>query len=116
MGKLIPAGIGSTRELHERPSAGAPLREFYDPLVADQCHPNERYSVISVGSVQFAYTTYEAHARALNQIWDAGLVPGSAPTAVRGVDLPKVAPKLQGVDLDLSDLTPADVEPRRRFS
>jgi len=106
MGKLIEADIVATPEPH--------WKEFYEPVVAEQLRPDTRYSIVRLRDVQYAFTTYEAHARALGQIWDAGLLPESGPTAVLGADLPEVAPKLLGVDTDLGDLRRSDFEQRRR--
>ena len=106
MGKLIEADIAATPEFNSE--------EFYEPVVAAQLKADAHYSIIRIRDVQYAFTTYEAHARALGQIWDAGLVPESGPTAVLGADLPEVAPKLQGVDTDLGDLRRSDFEQRRR--
>ena len=72
------------------------------------------YSLIRVKKVEFAYTEHDAFVRALGQVWDAGLVPEPLPT-VSGSQLRERAPNLVGIDVDLSDLTPADVgEPDAR--
>lgn len=90
--------------------------QAYGPLVAEQLHPERSYTLVRVGSVEFAYTGYDRYLRALGQAWGAGLVPDPLPSTV-GRDLPTVAPNLLGVDSDLGELSAADVEPSpRRFS
>ena len=90
--------------------------EVYGPLVAEQLDPDRQYALVRIGSVEFAYTGYDQYLRALGQAWEAGFVPDPLPTS-KGRDLPEVAPGLCGVDLDLGDLSPSDLEPRpRRFS
>ncbi len=88
----------------------------YGPLVAEQLDPDRRYTLIRIGAAEFAYTDHERYLRALGRAWEIGLCPDPLPSAY-GRDLPGVAPNLQGVDLDLADLSTADVEPpARRFS
>jgi hypothetical protein len=86
--------------------------DSYGRLVAEQLAPDRRYSLVRVGEVEFAFTDFDAYVRALSQVWDAGLVPEPLATAL-GRDLPGVAPRLQGVNVDLGDLRVADVKPRR---
>ena len=99
------------------PSARVSIHEqwtqAYGSLVAEQLHPERCYTLIRVGSVEFAYTHYERYLRALGQAWAAGFVPDPRPSEC-GRDLPTVAPNLQGVDLDLGELSTAEIEPSPR--
>jgi hypothetical protein len=114
---LIQAPVTSGVEARPQPVHVRKWLELYDPLVVEQLKPEERYSIVRVGGVQYAFTSYEAHVRALHQVWAAGLIPSSGPAAVRGADLPDFAPELKGVDVDLTDIQSADVgQRRRRFS
>jgi hypothetical protein len=88
--------------------------ERYGRLVAQQLEPYQRYTLLHVGDVQYAYTTYERCVRALRDAWAAGLVPSLGRGGVRGVDLPDLAPRLAGVDSELSGLRRSDTEPRQR--
>jgi hypothetical protein len=101
------------------PSPEQQLRDLwiarYGGLVAAQLHPDRRYSLVRVGRVEFAYTTYDRHVAALKQVWAAGLVPEPLPS-VHGAGMLDVAPNLQGVDSDLSELRAGDTERRPRFS
>lgn len=88
----------------------------YGPLVAEQLRPNARYTLIRIGAAEFAFTDLDRYLRGLGQAWEAGFVPDPLPTAT-GRELVETAPNLRGVDLNLTDLTEADVAPpRRRFS
>lgn len=87
----------------------------YGALVAELLDPDCRYSLLRIGSAEFAYTTYDAYVRALGEAWSAGLVPWPL-GAVTGAQLLDVAPDLRGVDLDLTNLQASDVEPSSRFS
>jgi hypothetical protein len=89
--------------------------ELYGPLLAEQLAPYERYTLLHVGDVQYAYTSYDRCVRALREAWDAGFVPRLGKGGVRGVELSDLAPRLQGVDSDLTELGRADTESRRRF-
>jgi hypothetical protein len=90
--------------------------KLYGPLLAARLSAHRRYSLVRVGSVEFAYTDSDGFVRALQQIWEAGFVPEPRPSCL-GTELPHIAPRLRGVDCDLSDLTPADLDPpNRRFS
>jgi hypothetical protein len=73
-----------------------------------------RYSVLRVGDADFAYGDHDRFVAALGQAWDAGLVPEPRPSAT-AAEL-RTMPKLRGIDVDLSDLTAADVARERRFS
>jgi hypothetical protein len=88
--------------------------ERYGPLVAQQLEPYRRYTLLQVGDVQYAYTTYARCVGALREAWRTGLVPSLGRSGVRGVDLPDQAPRLEGVDSDLSGLRRSDTEPRQR--
>jgi hypothetical protein len=105
-----PRRIGSPATVYER------WIELYGELVAAQLKADRRYTLIRLGSADFAFTDTDCYLRALGQAWDAGLVPQPRPNTL-GSRLPEVAPNLQGIDLDLGDLTASDVEPTpRRFS
>jgi hypothetical protein len=87
----------------------------YGSLVSTQLRSDTRYALIRVGEVEFAYADFDRYLRALGQAWEAGLVPEPLPTT-KGSELTAVAPNLRGVDLDLGDLSPDDVElSRGRF-
>lgn len=90
------------------PTAAVPLHDawttFDGPLVGVQVRPERRYSVVRLGSADYAYTSYERYVRALGQGWDAGIVP-EPPRSARGDELPNVAPNLRGVDVDPGDLS-----------
>jgi hypothetical protein len=79
-------------------------------LLARQLEPFRRYSIVRVGSAEFAYTRYDQFVQALAQAWDVGLVPEPRPSAL-GRELPEAAPLLRGVDLDLATVDPADTVP-----
>jgi hypothetical protein len=87
----------------------------YGPALAGQLKPDQRYSVVRLGAVEFAYTTYDGYVRALGEAWSAGHVPRPL-GLVEGSRLLEVAPNLRGVDADLSDVQPSDVERSSRFS
>jgi hypothetical protein len=70
------------------------------PLLAEQIDPDQRYSVIRIGSGHYAYTTYDRFVRGLKHAWDAGLVPEQGEGAVPGAALPERAPRLRGLDPD----------------
>ena len=80
----------------------------YGPLLAGQLEPARRYSILRVGTAEFAYTGYDQFVQALKQAWAVGLVPELRPSAL-GRDLPDVAPGLRGVDSDLCGLDPTDL-------
>jgi hypothetical protein len=75
----------------------------YGPLLASQLEVGRRYSIVKVGSAEFAYTRYDQFADALARAWDLGLIPEPRPSAL-GSDLPGAAPRLRGVDADLGGL------------
>lgn len=110
-------GIALMSEESEDPRAREARRAWVDvyglPL-AQRLEVDRRYSLVTVGAAQYAFTTYDAYTRAMGHIWSAGLVPEPLPTT-RGADLPAVAPHLWDVDPDLGDLTAADVDRPRRF-
>lgn len=84
--------------------------ERYGALVAGQLEPDRRYSLIKVGSAEYAYTSYKRHVRALGQAWHLGLVPQPLPSSL-GSELLDKAPNLKSVDADLEDL-PGTHHPR----
>jgi hypothetical protein len=86
----------------------------YGPEVARQLEPDRRYSLVRVGSVEYAYTGYSQLLRALGEVWSAGLVPQPLPSAM-GSDLLDAAPNLNGVDSELAGLQAADIERPSRF-
>lgn len=92
--------IGSDRRLAE-------LREHwsarYGPLVAMQLEPDRRYSLVRVGSAEYAFTDHDRYVRALRDAWDARLVLEPLPSAM-GSELPDVAPNLKAVDPEPDDL------------
>jgi hypothetical protein len=61
------------------------------------------YSLVRIGSAEYAYTSYNRYVRALDQAWSAGLVPEPLPST-QGSELLNVARNLRGVDADLHDL------------
>jgi hypothetical protein len=79
----------------------------YGRLVAAQLEPDRRYSLIRIGSSEYAYTSYSHHVRALGQAWSAGLVPEPLPRTL-GSELLAVAPNLKSVDADLDEVRPGD--------
>lgn len=99
-------------------SADAHLRkrwaEAYGELLASQLEPSRRYSIVRIGTAQFAYTRYDQLVEALGRAWALGFVPESH-RSVLGRDLPDAAPDLRGVDSDLTELNrpelPAPPEP-----
>jgi hypothetical protein len=102
---------------HQPPTEGDPaiaeLRrrwiDRYGPLVAGQLEPARRYSLVRVGTAEYAYTTYNRYVEALGRAWSAGLVPEPLPSTV-GSELLEVAPNLKGVDADIDDRQAPDVE------
>ena len=75
--------------------------------------PNHRYALLRIGSLEFAYTTWDRYLRALGQAWSAGFVPDPLPSTM-GRDISCAADSLGGVDVDPSVLAPADFEPAPR--
>ncbi|HYN90855.1 MAG TPA: hypothetical protein VER75_02960 [Thermoleophilaceae bacterium] len=99
------------RAPHSKRHVAAELRErwaaAYGPLLARLLEPARHYSILKVGTAEFAYTRYDQFVQALAQAWALGLVPEARPSAL-GSALPDAAPGLRGVDSDLSGLDPAD--------
>jgi hypothetical protein len=87
----------------------------YGQALAERLEPERRYSVLRVGTAEFAYTTYDRYVRALDQVWGAGLVP-EALGLVEGSSLLEVVPNLRDIDADLGGLQASDVERSSRFS
>jgi hypothetical protein len=80
------------------------LIDAYGKFLARQIEPERRYRLIRMAGADFAYTNYGQYARALRDVWAAGLVP-ETPSAVVGKALPRAAPRLRGVDSDLAALS-----------
>jgi hypothetical protein len=81
----------------------------YGGLVAGQLEPARRYSLVRVGSAEYAYTNYNRYIEALGRAWSAGLVPEPLPSTL-GSELLEVAPNLKGVDADIDDPQATDLE------
>ncbi len=62
---------------------------------------NARYSIIGIGVAEFAFSRYEDYVAGLRAAWEARLVPRNGPSSILGIDLPKFAPFLRGVDVDV---------------
>jgi hypothetical protein len=90
---------------------GLVLRETwidrYGPLMAEEIEADRRYSLVKVGRLEFAYSTYETYVAALRQAWDAGFVPEPLGSAT-GSQLLETTPNLVAVDADLSRLQGSD--------
>jgi hypothetical protein len=65
-----------------------------------------RYSIIGIGVAEFAFSRYEDYVAGLRAAWNARLVPRNGPSSILGVDLPKFAPFLRGVDVELRATNP----------
>jgi hypothetical protein len=87
----------------------------YGQALAERLEPERRYSLLSVGAAEFAYTTYDRYVCALDQAWSAGFVPEPL-GLVEGSRLLEVAPNLRDIDADLRGLQASDVERSSRFS
>jgi hypothetical protein len=90
----------------DRPGGSKPDRRgliaAFGEFLASQIEQERRYSLVSIGDADFAYTHYGQYARALQDVWAAGLVPETH-AAVLGTDLPQAAPHLRGIDSDLAE-------------
>jgi hypothetical protein len=82
----------------------------YPPEVVEVLRPDVRYSIVRVGDVEYAFSDHDKYVAALGAIWAAGLVPDHGPSSVPGSDLPDVALRLRGVDLDLAAQAWSDPE------
>ena len=91
-------------------------REAYGDAIASKLDRRGHYTLVSVGPVQFAFTSYDVLVRALAHAWDAGHVPTCGPGGVAASELLERAPDLRGVDTDLGDLRPSDLERSSRFA
>jgi hypothetical protein len=80
----------------------------YPPEVVEALQAERRYSIVRVGDVEYAFSDYDRYVSALREAWAAGLVPHHGPSSVLGIDLPDVAPRLRGVDVDLVAQRPPD--------
>jgi hypothetical protein len=87
----------------------------YGPLVATQLEPDHRYSLMTVGGAEYAFTDYVRYVRALRRVWISGLIPEPLGT-VAGSDLVDVAPNLRAVDPDPEDLGGRIRRSRSRFT
>ena len=114
----------STPNPHNHDPAGgdrqlAELRDrwiaHYGALVATQLEPDRRYSLLRIGSVEYAFTDHDRYVRALRYVWSARLTHEPLNSAV-GSELLEVAPDLQAVDPDLDDLRGPDERSGSRFS
>jgi hypothetical protein len=85
-------------------------RAIYDPEVAEMLHVNCRYSIVRLGSTEFAFSDYGLYVSALKLAWAAGFIPDHGPSSVPGADLPEVAPSLRGADVDITSHLSADLE------
>jgi hypothetical protein len=65
-----------------------------------------RYSVIGIGLAEFAFSRYADYVAGLRAAWEARLVPRNGPSSILGIDLPKFAPFLRGVDVQLRTTGP----------
>jgi hypothetical protein len=79
----------------------------FGPLHTERIEADRRYSLVRIGSLEFAYSTYEGYARALREAWDAGFVPEPLGSP-KGSLLLEAAPNLVAVDAELSDLQASD--------
>jgi len=109
---MTDRGNGDAGERSELEEA---LTDAYGLSLARDIDPSRRYSIVTVGSFQFAFSTYETYMHGLEQIWEAGLVGEPAPSAF-GHQLPGAAPNLRAIDPDLRILRTEDVQgPPKRF-
>jgi hypothetical protein len=76
-------------------------RQSYEPEIVEQLRWDQRYWIVRVGALEFAFTSYDGYVDALKKVWGAGLVPGHGATSVRGTELPAAAPALCAVDDDI---------------
>jgi hypothetical protein len=91
------ASDGQVVELRQRWTAR------YGALVATQLEPDRRYSLVRVGSAEYAFTDYDRYVRALRHLWSSRVIPEPL-THVVGWDLLHLAPNLQAVDPDPAEL------------
>jgi hypothetical protein len=75
----------------------------YGPHVAARLERDRLYSLVRVGSAEYAFTGYDRFVRALRRMWDAQLMPETLPS-VTGARLLDVVPNLRAVDPDLAEL------------
>lgn len=68
-----------------------------------QIEAERRYSLVKVGALELAYSTYEGYVRALGEAWDAGFLPEPLGSAM-GSQLVEAAPNLVAVDAEFSDV------------
>jgi hypothetical protein len=72
----------------------------YSPSVIEKLDWDWRYSIVELGEDQYALSSYENYVATLRTAWELGYVPVHGPGAVRGIDLPSVAPRLRGGDVE----------------
>ena len=84
-------------ELQER------WRARFGPRVAMELEPDRRYSVVRIGSSEYAFRDHGRYVRVLRDAWSGGFVPEPLPSAM-GRELLDVAPNLRAVDPDPEDV------------
>jgi hypothetical protein len=65
----------------------------------EQLLPDHRYALLRIGTVEFAYTTWDRYLRAMGQAWAAGFVPDPLPSRM-GRDISCRPASLGGIDVD----------------
>jgi hypothetical protein len=78
----------------------------YSDEVIARLRWDARYSIIGIGVAEFAFSRYEDYVAGLRAAWEARLVPRSGPNSILGVDLPRFAPALRGVDVEVRARNP----------
>jgi len=63
---------------------------------------DQRYSIIRIGTREYAFSRYSDYIAGLRAAWAVGLVPDQGPSSVPGIALPEIAGSLKGVDVDVS--------------
>jgi hypothetical protein len=81
-------------------------RAGYSDDVIARLRWDARYSIIGIGVAEFAFSRYEDYVAGLRAAWAARLVPRNGPSSILGVDLPRFAPALRGVDVELRTRNP----------
>ena len=70
---------------------------YAQPLIAS-LEAGRSYAIVDLGRAQFAFSDYDCFVVALKAAWRSGLAPDHGPGPVLGIDLPEVAPSLEGVN------------------